>query len=437
MIRCAVTLDLKGLYTVVEQRGTLARKVLCLIGLLVVCVTPITLGHVSSHAEEGAAVQGKIEKIEKTEKQNTIAALIAPAGVVRVIARLSSAGLPPGRELTESAHAKARRGLQQEMEAINVSYIQPIGNLPFVVLEVNQQQHDRLLNSRYVEATTQDQLAPALSQGFARRSAQHFDHNLTVSNVQHVWKSGARGQGHVIAFLDTGVDRTDPVRAERIVAEACFCSFSPSLGGTSVCLQDPLSVSGEQAAQPCAVEDACSHEPTSAHIAAGYEQDFSSIAPEAQIIAVQIFSLFTDQPEGPHTCAAMGLPSPCRLAFLSDQIRGLAYVRTQAKRFPIAAVNLGAGHGHFTTNCDTDFRKRLIDQLWNEGIATIVATQHDGLSNTVSAPGCISTAVTVGATRADQGVEPASPVSLVDLFVHDETHGTDRTSTAWRKSVTL
>ena len=68
-------------------------------------------------------------------------------------------------------------------------------------------------------------------------------------------------------------------------------------------------------------------------------------------------------------------------------------------------------------DCDTDFRKRFIDELWAEGIATVVAAQHDGSSNAVSAPGCISTAVTVGATISDQGVKPAPHMLLVDLFV--------------------
>lgn len=60
---------------------------------------------------------------------------------------------------------------------------------------------------------------------------------------------------------------------------------------------------------------------------------------------------------------------------------------------------MSLGGGNNTAACDTDSRKAIIDTLKSVGIATVIASGNDGYNNAVGAPGCISTAITVGATN--------------------------------------
>jgi hypothetical protein len=78
---------------------------------------------------------------------------------------------------------------------------------------------------------------------------------------------------------------------------------------------------------------------------------------------------------------------------------------------------MSLGGGQFTSTCDGDPLKAAIDNLRSAGIATVISSGNDGFSNAVSAPGCISTAITVGATDDSDTVALFSnSSSVVDLF---------------------
>jgi subtilisin family serine protease len=152
---------------------------------------------------------------------------------------------------------------------------------------------------------------------------------------------------------------------------------------------------GAGAAAPCGA-DGCEHGTHVAGIAAGRGSDFSGVAPDADIIAVQVFSRFT----GP----ACGGQSECVASFTSDQIRALDYVLQQASALHVASANMSLGGGRSTTACDTDLTKPVIDQLRAAGVAVAIASGNNGFRDSVSFPGCISTAVTVGATSKQDEV---------------------------------
>jgi hypothetical protein len=82
----------------------------------------------------------------------------------------------------------------------------------------------------------------------------------------------------------------------------------------------------------------------------------------------------------------------------------------------IAAVNLSLGGGGYTDQATCDQRnaatKRAIDQLRDAGIATVIAAGNNGYTNALSAPACISSAISVGSTRdGGSGATPADAVS--------------------------
>ena len=59
---------------------------------------------------------------------------------------------------------------------------------------------------------------------------------------------------------------------------------------------------------------------------------------------------------------------------------------------------MSLGGGQYTSNCDSDSLKAIIDNLRAADIATVIASGNSYYKNAMGAPACISTAVSVGAT---------------------------------------
>jgi len=66
--------------------------------------------------------------------------------------------------------------------------------------------------------------------------------------------------------------------------------------------------------------------------------------------------------------------------------------------YSFAAVNISLGGAVQLGACDGDPRKAAIDNLRSAGIATVIASGNQGSFIGISAPACISTAVSVGST---------------------------------------
>src|SRR4030095_831771 len=82
-----------------------------------------------------------------------------------------------------------------------------------------------------------------------------------------------------------------------------------------------------------------------------------------------------------------------------------------------AAVNMRLGGGLFSTTCDSEEYKPFIDNLRSAGIATVVGAGHDGATTHLSAPACVSTAVSVGATtKEDQVADFSNVAPFLSLF---------------------
>jgi hypothetical protein len=101
---------------------------------------------------------------------------------------------------------------------------------------------------------------------------------------------------------------------------------------------------------------------------------------------------------------------------VSDQIRGLERVYALRTSLNIAAVNMSLGGGNNTTACDTNSRKPIIDLLLAANIATVISAGNDGFNGAVTAPGCISSAITVASsTKTDARSSFSNWGSLIDV----------------------
>ena len=203
---------------------------------------------------------------------------------------------------------------------------------------------------------------------------------------------GFTGAGQTVAVIDTGVDASHPFLGGRVVAEACFSSDNPSGGFTAVCPgSDPTTATGPGSAAPCPLSE-CRHGTHVAGIAAGANLTQTGVAKEATIIAVQIFSKVDN-------ASLCGSSAPCALYNDFDLVRGLDFVYSLRSTYAIAAANMSLGGFLSTGYCDYAEQERPFSDLRNAGIAPVVAAGNDSSKIALSVPGCLSNAVSVGATN--------------------------------------
>ncbi len=330
--------------------------------------------------------------IRKYEKEDVVPVIIKFNTAEQSVHSASAA--------TSKNHSIIQRALLSKLAFYHPEDVKTFKHLPLLAMKIKPAALKAFLSDPAIAGIYEDRLSyPMLAQ------------STPLIGADNAVASGYGGQGQTIAILDTGIDKTHPFLANKIIHEACFSSTVTSQGSTSVCPNGQNTQIGPGAGVPCSGSIAgCNHGTHVAGIAAGKGSGFSGVAREASIMAIQIFSRFT----GSGNC---GNSSVCALSYTSDQIRALEYVYSQRDNFNIAAVNMSLGGGEFASACDDDPRKAAIDLLRSAGIATIVSSGNDAFTNSVSAPACISTAISVGSTtKSDQISSFSNSVSFLDLL---------------------
>ena len=235
-----------------------------------------------------------------------------------------------------------------------------------------------------------------------------------VIHAPQVWAMGYTGSGQTVAIVDTGVDRTHPFLNNHVISEACY-SYSGS-GATSNCPNGSTSQTGIGAASPATCfanlssypnqAEGCAHGTHVAGIAAGYQStSFSGVAPNANIIAVNVFSTYANS----------------ATAFDTEIISGLNYVYNLRNTYSIAAVNLSLGDFGRASSSTCDSKSSSMTSIFqllrSAGIAPVVAAGNDSSTTLISYPACISYAVSVGATTdADAIASFSNRGSILSLF---------------------
>ncbi len=290
--------------------------------------------------------------------------------------------------------ARQRVRLEDRLRGSGARVLRRYQSLPFVALEVPHEALATLATSDTVALIEGDRLFEA---SLAQSTAQ-----VQAGDVHEL---GFDGAGWHIAILDTGIETTHPALVGRTDEEACFSAQGDCPGGSTQAF-------GSGAAAPCGVSG-CYHGTHVAGIALGDDPVYRGVAPGAHLIAVQIFSEFSGS-----NCSSGG---ECAMAYTSDIMRGLEYVYGLRDSYSIAAVNLSLGGGYYASQFECDqangFLLRLVDDLRGAGIATIIASGNDGYIDALAAPGCLSSAVSVGSvTKQSQVSSFSNSADFLDLL---------------------
>jgi subtilisin len=317
---------------------------------------------------------------------------IQSKGKVRLIVKLRAVA-EPEHQLDATQLQTQRNGIAsvqdnfiQRLAQFGTVAHKRLTTLPFIVIDANEPALTHILASSDVVSVQEDTIMQV-----------NLAQSVPLIGGDKAWAAGATGTGQVVAIVDTGVDSSHPFLTGKVVAEACFSTNSD--GAKSVCPNGAASQTGTGAGKNCSPSiSACNHGTHVAGIAAGKGSTFSGVAKDAKLIAVQVFTSFEDI-SGSYN--ALG-------AYSSDIMKGLEHVYSLRNTYKIAAVNMSLGGGDYTSNCDTDSLKPIIDNLRAAGIATVIAAGNSGLSDSLSAPGCISTAISVGATTKSDVVDSYS-----------------------------
>lgn len=330
-----------------------------------------------------------VDLIERAGSEASVSCLVRLRLPYRPEGDLTGANAPVAIGAQREMITRIRRRLLDRLSESPNSFapdsIREYRYIPFIGLRVNRSGLEVLRAAPFALDIQEDSISFPSNTGSAE-----------LIGADKAWESGLTGLGQAIAILDTGVDKSHPYLADKVVAEACFSTSNPQLGAASLCPGAQKSSVEPNSGLPCEFGYAgCDHGTHVAGIAAGSVSQLSGVAKGAQLISVQVFSLL----ESEYGCGEG--ESPCLVSFASDQLAGLEFVFEQRLKQPIAAVNLSFGSGKYAGACDDSepAYKEAIDLLRSVNIATIAAAGNGGYSDGLAAPACISSAISVGATR--------------------------------------
>ncbi|MBA2714911.1 MAG: S8 family serine peptidase [Rubrobacteraceae bacterium] len=311
-----------------------------------------------------------------------------------MIVRLRTDFVPEGRlSRTEAADQRdgiesAQAGLQEHLRGTGYQTMREYETIPYIALDASPRALQAIERSAFATDVVEDHLDEAYVDESAPQDldAPSLAQSTPLVQAPSMWAEGFTGSGRTVAVLDTGVDSAHPFLSGKVVEEACYSA-------SSNCPNGRTSQTGPGSGVPCTyVASGCPHGTHVAGIAAGRGSTFSGVAKGASIMSVQVFSRFTGS-----SCAGYS-EDPCALSYTSDQIAGLEKVFSLRSTRNFSSVNMSLGGGRYISNCDTDPRKQIIDNLRSASIATVISPGNDGYTDAVGAPACISSAVSVGST---------------------------------------
>jgi len=307
--------------------------------------------------------------VSSGELSNELSRAFKEQSLVNVLVSLKSrpASHSQWRNLEQHIDVMQQK-LINEMGWKNINHLVRYKNAPLIAKSVAKSEYDRLRKSEFVNSIYLDKFtllkAPKASRQLPNNKA--FDVHVKIKQV------------NAVVVIDSGVDFNHPYLRNKVVAGACFSS-------SGHCPNNRKKQFGIQAAKPCLFKG-CNHGTHVAGIAVGENGQHQGIAPQSQLISINAMS---------QNSSGAGFTD-------SDILQSLDWVLTNHKKYNISVVNMSLGGGRFYDNCDSDYPypyTSLINQLRDKNILTVIASGNEYLTDSIGAPACISSAVSVGSVN--------------------------------------
>jgi uncharacterized repeat protein (TIGR01451 family) len=396
--------------------------------------TAVATEQVKRPASGAVTVAEGSAAVRSAQAAETFRRLIEKAelgGAVRVIVGLNAPFVPEG-DLRDARRVLGQReGISRaqyrvlgELSSSRVASVKKFPYIPYMALVVDAQGLRLLQSSPAVSSIGEDTPVPLST-----------SESVPLIGAHAAWAAGFSGTGQTVAILDSGVDKTHPFLAGKVVSEACYSTSDAQSSSLCPAGAAESTAAGSGVNCPPSV-NGCDHGTHVAGIAAGRGGGGSGVAKDADIIAIQVFSRRDKQSD----CGdSQTSPAPCLRSYDCDYIKGLQRVLELSDEFNIASVNMSLGSGWYPSYCDSSDAtsaaiKASIDNLRSRRIATVVSSGNDNYKDGLNRPACISSAVSVGAT--DDGSShvvcdflgsncQTYPTRADDVWFSDATHGSN------------
>ncbi len=216
-------------------------------------------------------------------------------------------------------------------------------------------------------------------------------HVEELTSISTAHSLGFTGKGTTIAVLDSGLNYAHPEFAGRVKYQACFSTDKKS--GTTV-YSSVCSNANYAAPNRAKVIGNFNHGSHVAGIMAGK----NGIAPEADIVAVQLFSEKCKDKATAQTCTGKTILS-------NNELEAFDYLLELSSRgVNITAFNMSFGGGIYSSACNkvrVDAYRTLheiMELMVNEGkMIPVAAPGNGGYDNLIAQPSCDSDVFAVGA----------------------------------------
>jgi subtilisin family serine protease len=306
-----------------------------------------------------------------------------------------------------SRQRQAQRGVEDAIlgrvfGSLAAADVQRFEFIPYMAVTVDASGLARLLaDPQVVSVKKETVFEPALTE------------TIPLIHADKVFAKGVQGSGYVVAVIDSGVSKTSPMLAGKVVSEACYSSNIAAQGISSFCPGGATSSLAVGSATNCPLNvPGCDHGTHVASIAAGNSSVYDGVARNSSIIAIKVATR-----QGGPGCTR----TPCLAIREGDVLLALKRVIALRNTFKIAAVNLSlTTRGTlFASQCDATNNELTVafKNLRAADIAAIVASGNNSSNNSVGIPACITSAIAVGNTQKNDLIGITSNHSpLVDLM---------------------
>lgn len=208
--------------------------------------------------------------------------------------------------------------------------------------------------------------------------------SVPVTNADHRHDRGNRGDGVVVAILDTGIDTDHPDLADALVHEACFGDDNSSIDGTGFCPNGSDRQTGAGAAE----DDAGHGTHTSGIVASNGTVSGTGMAPDADLVAIKVLD----------NCSFAGCFSA-----VSEIVAALDYLIANPQ-LGVQVINMSLGtNALYTGACDNTNATTMtvaaaVNTLRTNGVITFASAGNNSSSTQMPLPACVTNVMAVGAT---------------------------------------